>query len=116
MAWNDENLTPSVTQETDAALVSLGQRGAVYLDAGGSQPGDTASGNFAAIQIITDAVIFTLSVPGETQEAKSDSFNYRDLCSDHTSSTAPTLPAGTIIYGAFTTVQLTSGSAIVYRA
>lgn len=116
MAWNDENLNPSVTQETDAALVSLGQRGAVYLNTDGDQPGGTITGNFAAIQIITDALIFSLNVPGETTAANSGSFDYRDLCDDLTSTTTPTLPAGTIIYGAFTTVTLTSGSAIVYRA
>lgn len=95
MAWNDENISPSVTQETDAALVSLGQRGFVYV-------GDTAatSGNFAAIQIISDTVFASLSALNSTVGGL----------------VGETLLSGTIIYGPFTNLQLTSGKVIAYKA
>jgi hypothetical protein len=91
----DENLAPSVTQETDAALVALGQRGFVYTD-------DTTlvNGNFAAIQIIADTVFSALTALNSTVGGL----------------VGVTLPAGTIIYGPFTSYDLTSGKVIAYKA
>ena len=54
MAWNDENIGPSITGEVDAALVSLGQRGATVSDS-------YITGNFAAIQCITDCTFDILT-------------------------------------------------------
>ena len=90
-----ENLAPSVTQETDAALVSLGQRGFVYTD-------DTTlvEGNFAAIQIIADTIFSALTALNSTVGGL----------------VGVTLPAGTIIYGPFTSYDLTSGKVIAYKA
>jgi len=95
MAWNDENLAPSVTQETDAALVALGQRGFIYTD-------DTTlvNGNFAAIQIIADTVFAALTALNSTVGGL----------------VGVTLPAGTIIYGPFTSYDLASGKVIAYKA
>jgi hypothetical protein len=95
MAFFDENLAPSVTQETDAALVALGQRGFVYTD-------DTTlvNGNFAAIQIIADTVFSALTALNSTVGGL----------------VGVTLPAGTIIYGPFTSYDLTSGKVIAYKA
>lgn len=95
MPWNDENISPSVTQETDASLVSLGQRGFVYV-------GDTSAtaGNFAAIQVIADAVFSSLTALNSTVGGL----------------VGATLTAGTIIYGPFTGFTLTSGKVIAYRA
>ena len=95
MAWNDENIGPSVTGEVDAALVSLGQRGFVYV-------GDTTAtpGNFAAIQILADAVFFSLTA----------------LYSTVGGLAGITLSAGTVIYGPFTAFTLTSGKVIAYKA
>jgi hypothetical protein len=95
MAFFDENLAPSVTQETDASLVSLGQRGFVYV-------GDTTAttGNFAAIQILNDAVFSALSALNSTVGGL----------------VGATLTAGTIIYGPFTSFTLTSGKVIAYKA
>jgi hypothetical protein len=95
MAFFDENLAPSVTQETDAALVSLGQRGFIYTD-------DTAlvNGNFAAIQIITDTVFSALTALNSTVGGL----------------VGVTLSAGTIIYGPFTSYDLASGKVIAYKA
>ena len=91
----DENLAPSVTQETDAALVSLGQRGFIYTD-------DTTlvNGNFAAIQIIADTVFSALTALNSTVGGL----------------VGVTLTAGTVIYGPFTSYDLTSGKVIAYKA
>ena len=95
MSFFDENLASSVTQETDAALVALGQRGFVYTD-------DTTlvNGNFAAIQIIADTVFSALTALNSTVGGL----------------VGVTLPAGTIIYGPFTSYDLTSGKVIAYKA
>ena len=91
----DENLAPSVTQETDAALVSLGQRGFIYT-------ADTTlvEGNFAAIQIIADTVFSALTALNSTVGGL----------------VGVTLTAGTIIYGPFTSYDLASGKVIAYKA
>jgi hypothetical protein len=95
MSFFDENLAPSVTQETDAALVSLGQRGFIYT-------ADTTlvEGNFAAIQIIADTVFSALTALNSTVGGL----------------VGVTLTAGTIIYGPFTSYDLTSGKVIAYKA
>lgn len=103
MAWNDENITPSVTQETDAALVSLGQRGCVCITDEGS-----ATGNFAAIQCITDNVFTTL----DTVEGSGSNSPFYPLVFNNI-----TIPAGTIIYGPFTSVaSQATQTAICYKA
>jgi hypothetical protein len=95
MAWNDENISPSVTGEVDALLTSLGQRGFIYTD-------DTnlVTGNFAAIQIISDTVFAALTALNSTVGGL----------------VGVTLTAGTIIYGPFTSYDLTSGKVIAYKA
>lgn len=98
MAWNDENLSPSVTQETDAALVALGQRGFVFTD-----DTNAVTGNFAAIQIVSDAVFNTLTALNST-------------VGNLAGVSAVTLTSGTIIYGPFTGYDLTSGKVIAYKA
>jgi hypothetical protein len=95
MAFFDENLAPSVTQETDAALVSLGQHGFVFVDGTSATPG-----NFAAIQVIADAQFSALSILNSTVG----------------NLTSIVLNAGTIIYGPFTSFTLASGKVIAYKA
>ena len=97
MAWNDENITTNVTGEVDAALVSLGQRGFVYV-------GDTSAttGNFVAIQVIADAVFFALTALNSTVGGLAGA--------------SLSLTAGTVIYGPFTSFTLTSGKVIAYKA
>lgn len=91
----DENLAPSVTQETDASLVALGQRGFVFVDGTSANPG-----NFAAIQVIADAQFSVLSA----------------LSSTVGNLTSIVLGTGTIIYGPFTSFTLASGKVIAYKA
>lgn len=92
-----ENLAPSVTQETDAALVSLGQRGCTATDG-------SLTGNFAAIQCITDCSFDSLT----TVSGDGDFFFLVD--------NGTTIPAGTIFYGAFTAISATTGTYIAYKA
>jgi hypothetical protein len=94
MSFLDENLSTSVTP-TDAGLVSLGQRGFVYIADTTATPG-----NFAAIQIIADAQFSALSALNSTVGGL----------------VGITLSAGTIIYGPFTTFTLGSGKVIAYKA
>lgn len=99
MAWNDENLAPSVTQETDAALVALGQNGFVYVDSTAA-----VTGNFASIQVIASGTsTFTaLTALNSTVGALG---------------TAVALAAGTIIFGPFTGFTLASNSKVIaYKA
>ena len=93
----DENIATSVTP-TDAGLVSLGQRGFVFTD-------DTTAvdGNFAAIQIITDTIFASLTALNST-------------VGNLAGVSGITLTAGTIIYGPFTSYDLTSGKVIAYKA
>jgi hypothetical protein len=98
MAWNDENLSSSVTNIEDAALVSLGQRGFIFTD-----DTNAVTGNFAAIQIVADAVFNSLTALNST-------------VGNLAGGSAITLSAGTVIYGPFTGYDLTSGKIIAYKA
>lgn len=96
MAFLDENISPSVTQETDAALVSLGQRGATVSDT-------YIVGNFVAIQCITDCTFDVITTLANT-----------DLSFFVDDSTV--IPAGTIFYGCITAIGSTGGTYIAYKA
>jgi len=74
--------------------LSLGQGGAEYV-------ADTAAhpGNFVAIQAVEVAVINTLTAGNWTPST----------------ATAIPLPAGSTIFGSFSTLTLTSGKVIAYR-
>jgi len=99
----NENLAPSVTQETDAALVSLGQRGCACIHDGGSVPVD----NYAAIQCISD-ITFTQLDTVQGSGENSPFFAFVD--------NATVIPAGTIIYSPFTAINSSSGIYIAYKA
>ncbi len=94
MPWNDENLSPSVTNVEDAALVSLGQRGATAKTTG------LLTGNFAAIQAISATTFDNLTA----------------LNSDFSALLGVSLAAGTVLYGPFTAVGATSGLYVAYKA
>lgn len=103
MSFLDENISPSVTQETDAALVSLGQRGCVCVYDEG-----TVSGNFAAVQCITACTFLTL----DTVEGSGANSPFQLLVAE-----AISVPAGTVLYGPFTSVRPnTTQFAICYKA
>jgi hypothetical protein len=88
---------------------ALGQNGLLYVN-------DTAtySGNFVAIQMVTDTVFngieTTISGPGVADAGLTQAL---DCCTD---TVAATFPAGFILYGPFITFNLVSGSVIAYKA
>lgn len=94
MSFLDENLSPSVTQETDAALVSLGQRGFVVSDG-------AIEGNFAAIQCLDDVAFDGLTALNSDTAILTGGY---------------TVPAGTILYGPFTYISSPGGVYIAYKA
>lgn len=99
MAWNNENIGPSVTGEVDAALVSLGQRGFDYV-------GDTTAmvGNYAFILTLANTQ-FTSLTP-----------LYSSFTPNAANFYALTIPANMTIYGPFTAFTLASGKVIAYKA
>ena len=76
--------------------VTNGAAGGVYI--GGTS---LTSGNFGAMQVLTDAKFHTLTG------------NLIGVA-DTTSGSAPTIPAGAVLFGNFVQVQLHSGSVIAY--
>lgn len=104
MSFLDENLSPSVTQETDASLVALGQRGCACVFDGGAVP----TGNYAAVQCITDCVFNVLN----TTEGAGGASPFFPIVDG-----GATIPAGTILYGPFTSIEINVGGIIVaYKA
>lgn len=95
MPWNDENISPSITNSEDASLAALGQNGFVYV-------GDTTAttGNFAAIQVLSDCIFSSLTALNSTVGGL----------------VGLVISAGTIIYGPFTAFTLSSGKVIAYKA
>jgi len=77
--------------------VANGQYGGVYI--GGTS---LTSGDYQAIQVIADAKFHTLTG------------NISGGIANTTSGSAPTILAGTILYGSFSAVQLHSGAVIAY--
>jgi hypothetical protein len=111
--WKDENISPSVTGEVDAALVSLGQRGLLYVNIN-----TTIFGNFAAIQMVTDTIFNSISL-ATTPNGATQGFCAAELdqaCDCCTDTTPATFPAGFILYGPFVAFSLFSGSVIAYKA
>ena len=103
MSFLDENISPSVTGEVDAALVSLGQRGCVCI-----YDANNATGNFAAVQCLLETTFDALdTVAGSGAESP-----FYPLVDN-----GVTFPAGTIIYGPFTYVSVSNASAVIcYKA
>jgi hypothetical protein len=87
----------------DSAEKSLQKINALLSVSGGAYIGSTAAvnGQFSAVQVLTETKFHTLTgnVTG---------------VANTTAESAPAIPAGTIIYGSFTTIQLHSGSVIAY--
>jgi hypothetical protein len=99
----NENISPSVTGEVDAALVSLGQRSCAVSFAAAGIP----QGNYAAIQCLTDCTFDEL----DTVYGTATSSPFWDLVDN-----SFVFPAGTIFYGAFTVISGSSGTYIAYKA
>lgn len=102
MSFLDENISPSVTGEVDAALVSLGQRGCAS-----SIASSVPTGNYAAIQCLTDCTFDQL----DTVYGNGVYGPFWALIDG-----GILFPAGTIFYGPFTSISATAGTYIAYKA
>lgn len=93
----------NVPKSTDSPNRSLQKINALLGVVSGTYIGDTNlnSGSYSAVQVLTETKFHTLTgtVSG---------------VANTTSGSAPAIPAGTVIYGEFTEIQLHSGSAIAY--
>ena len=84
--------------------IGLGQGGSIYLHTDNT---DTITGSFVAIQCIEDTVFNALTPSDTTYGYGVGSYNGNTMASE-------TIPAGTVIYGRWTTIDLTSGLVIAY--
>ena len=82
--------------------IALGQAGAKFIS-------DTAehTGSFVAITMLEDTVFATLTPSDTTNGYGVGSYNGNSMASE-------TLPAGTTIFGKWTTVDLASGLVVAY--
>lgn len=87
----------------DSAEKSLKKINALLSVSGGSYIGGTTavSGEFSAIQVLTEAKFHTLT-------------GTLTGVANVTEGSAPAIPAGTVLYGSFTALQLHSGAVIAY--
>jgi hypothetical protein len=86
----------------EALNASMGQAGAKFIS-----DNEEHTGSFVAIQCIEDTVFATLTPSDTTYGYGVGSYNGNTMASE-------TIPAGTVIYGRWTTVDLTSGLVIAY--
>ena len=86
----------------EAQNAGMGQAGAKFIS-----DNEEHTGSFVAIQCLEDTVFATLTPSDTTSGYGVGSYNGNTMASE-------TIPAGTVIYGRWTTVDLTSGLVIAY--
>ncbi len=84
------------------ARITNGQNGAVYIGGTSSTTPTSPAASWCAIQVLADAKFHTLTG------------NHTGGMANTTSGSAATVPAGVILYGSFTAIQLHSGGVIAY--
>ena len=87
----------------EAQNAALGQSGAKFISDNAEH-----TGTFVAIQCIEDTIFATLTPADTTYGYGVGSYNGNTMASI-------TIPAGTVIYGRWKTIDLTSGKVIAYR-
>jgi hypothetical protein len=92
-----DDVQRAANKANELSRQALGQGGAVVSDG-------VATGNFIAIQCITNCIFDSLTT-------NSASFNFSFFVDSGT-----TIPAGTIIYGSFTEIGSIGGVYIAYKA
>ena len=100
----------------EAQNVGMGQAGATII---AEQSVHTAgSGDFVAIQFITDTIFTTLTGKNNTWYGSGSGADSVETVSGATTvsdtTSGVTFPAGMTIYGRWTVIDLTSGSCIAY--
>ena len=101
----------------EAQNASLGQAGATII---AEQSVHTAhSGDFVAIQFITDSAFTTLTAKSDSWFGSGSGADGTETVSGGTTvsdtTSGVTFPAGMTIYGRWTVIDLTSGSCIAYK-
>jgi len=86
----------------EAQNAGMGQAGAKFISDNAEH-----TGSFIAIQCLEDTVFATLTPSDTTNGYGVGSYNGNTMASE-------TIPAGIVIYGRWTTVDLTSGLVIAY--
>ena len=86
----------------EAQNAGMGQAGAKFISDNAEH-----TGSFVAIQCIEDTVFATLTPSDTVYGYGVGSYNGNTMASE-------TIPAGTVLYGRWTTVDLTSGLVIAY--
>ena len=97
MASSLHNLTVAEAQNA-----GMGQAGAKFISDNAEH-----TGSFVAIQCLEDTVFATLTPADTTNGYGVGSYNGNTMASE-------TIPAGMVIYGRWTTIDLTSGLVIAY--
>jgi hypothetical protein len=92
---NLQDYNPQITQLVGAQVLNSTKGGAYYADT------TSRNGTWAAIQMLTESKIETLT--GNVSGLANSSLG-----------SAPSLPAGLVVFGNFTTLKLHSGSVIAY--
>ena len=86
----------------EAQNAGMGQAGAKFISDNAEH-----TGSFVAIQCLEDTVFATLTPADPTNGYGVGSYNGNTMASE-------TIPAGMVIYGRWTTIDLTSGLVIAY--
>ena len=112
MAGKDASIQRFTVQEAQNA--GMGQAGSIFLNASNT---DTITGNFVAIQFITDTVFNSTSglVSVEDTLFPNSQSGATGIDSDGDAVDSATFPAGMTIYGRWPQIILASGSVIAYR-
>ena len=100
----------------EAQNASLGQAGSIFLNASNTDTVTCSTGDFVAIQFITDTVFNSTSglvAINDTLFPNSQS-GATGIDSDGDAVDSATFPAGMTIYGRWTQIILVSGSIIAY--
>jgi hypothetical protein len=97
----------------EAQNAGMGQAGSIFLNASNT---DTITGNFVAIQFITDTVFNSTSglVAADDTFFPNSQSGATGIDSDGDAVDSATFPAGMTIYGRWSQIILASGSVIAY--
>ena len=114
MAVRDAGIHKLSVQESQN--VGLGQAGSIYLHTNNTDPVTCSTGNFVAIQFITDTVFNGTSglVSAEDTLFPNTQSGATGIDSDGDAVDSVTFTAGMTIYGRWTQIILASGSIIAY--
>ena len=114
MALRDADIRRFTVQESQNA--SMGQAGSIFLNASNTDTVTCSTGNFVAIQFITDTVFNSTNglIAVEDTLFPNTQSGATGIDSDGDAVDSVTFPAGMTIYGRWTQIILASGKIIAY--